>query len=125
MKKLLLHLLLTFVYLGAADYTSFGQQKNIIGTFTIYTKSRDCEIVKTQTIFGSDHSFKIYSTCNAVNYKQFSSKNAQQGNWKILGDSLVEVSFNKRPSMKFKIISDSLIELQNGSKFNRPLYRRE
>jgi len=121
MKKLLLHLFVTF----GISYSSYAQQKGVEGTFVIYTKSRYCEIVKTNAVFSEDHSFKLFSTCNGVNYKQFSSSNAQQGKWTYLNDSTVEVSFIKRPTMKFKILSDSLIELQNGNKFNRPKYKRE
>jgi hypothetical protein len=60
-----------------------------------------------------------------VDYKQFTSKNAWKGHWTMANDSILKVSIANRESMKFKILSDTLIELQNGGKFNRPQYRRE
>ena len=118
-------LIILFVFSFTVAFTSFGEQKIFEGTFTIYTKHKDCEVVKTHAIFSNDHSFTLYSTCNGVDYKQFSRKNAQEGSWHFLSDSLVEVSFAKRPSIKFKILSDSLIELQNGSRSSKPKYKRE
>jgi len=118
-------LLINFTIVITLTSKALGQQRALEGKFSIYTKHPDCEIVKTQAMFNSGHSFVLYSTCNGVDYKQFSSEKAEKGKWRFLNDSLVMVDFTKRRSMKFRILSDSLIELQNGSKFNRPQYKRE
>jgi hypothetical protein len=120
--------LLTLLFLICSNSFAgqfYPKEKTFEGTFIIITKSKYCELVKSYSLFRKDHSFEFYSTCNGVDYKQFTRKNAWRGHWSMPNDSILEVSIPKRATMEFKILSDSLIELQNGGKFNRPQYRRE
>lgn len=98
-------------------------QRTWDGIFVIYTKSRQCEFLRTKAVFKKDHSFLLSSSCNGSDNKM-ERKRTRPGRWAFLKDSLIEVNFVKMQSMKFKIVSDSMLELQTGSKFSRPVYKR-
>ena len=111
MDKLMAVLFLITTYLNSAAYKFYCQKKDFGGTFITITKSRYCELVKSYSVFEKDHSFKFYRTCNGEDYKQFTSKNVVKGHWTMTNDSIVNVSIEMRPSMKFKILSALLKSL--------------
>jgi hypothetical protein len=121
-------ILSTLFFLAIASWQSHisGEiHKDFEGEFTIYTKHPDCEILKTQAIFSKDHSFKLFSTCNGISYNKYGHKNSWLGRWTLVNNNLVKVIFAKRHSIEFKILSDSLIELQSVTKFSKPKYKKE
>ena len=111
---------ITIIFLAFFNYI-YAQKRSIKGIFVIYTKSQGCQVVKTEALFNDDGNFQLNRFCNGQKH----NTTVRQGTWRYVNDSLLAVSFNNQHKLVFKILSDSLIELQNSSRFSKPKYRLE
>lgn len=107
---------------------SMVAQKNIIfGRFSSYSKHPKCEFVKSTIVIFQNNSVLYYRNCGGDTIKLHSSIKPIKlyGKWTYLNDTVLIVKMNNSLNWKFKIISNSIIEMQTSDKFNKPKFIKE
>ncbi len=87
--------------------------------FIIYTKHSKCEILKSTVEINLDSSFRFMQQCGLELWPQ-----QQYGKWSYLNDSIIIAKNSNSVIWKFKVVSDSVLELQTNA-FINPKYIKE
>ena len=124
----LLIIFLTFTSEKQISSLSIIHKVTFFGRYEYFTKSRECEIVKTIFDFEKD---------NTCNYARFCSSNPTsdnaifdkwnaKGKWTLESDSTVIVELNDSSNYNFKILTDTTIQMLNiDSKFSKLILRKQ